>query len=196
VQGGQALSNSSQNEAAVIDAGASDFMLTCDVTPQNYSTFAERDPDIVFRWTDANNFWLVRVTSAGQALELAEMAGGVYSVHVSQHFSRDLASWWPRRLFDMGETMTLIEVIRDLKSFDNEGIICATKPWTDNSAAIVVVEPGARTLPAEAARLGMEYFLDIFVAREFLEGWGKSLGANPSLQEQCARLIQYAVNDA
>ena len=46
---------------------------------------AERDPDIVFRWTDANNFWLVRVTSAGQAVELAEMGGGVYTVHVSQN---------------------------------------------------------------------------------------------------------------
>ena len=81
------MSSSSQNEAAVIDAGASDFMLTCDVTPQNYSIFAERDPDLVFRWTDANNFWLVRVTSAGQAVELAEMAGGVYTVHVSQSYA-------------------------------------------------------------------------------------------------------------
>jgi hypothetical protein len=41
----------------------------------------------VFRWTDANNFWLVRVTSAGNALELAEMAGGVYTVHVSQSYA-------------------------------------------------------------------------------------------------------------
>ena len=92
--------------------------------------------------------------------------------------------------------MTLIEVIRDLESFDNEGIICLTKPWTENSKAIVVVETEARQLPAEAAMLGMEYFLDVFVAREFLEDWTANLDARPTLQEKCARLIQYAINDA
>ena len=92
--------------------------------------------------------------------------------------------------------MTLIEIIRDLESFGSEGIICAAKPWTENSKAIVAVEPGARRLPAEAANLGMEYFLDVFVAREFLEGWMANLDAQPTLQEKCARLIQYAINDA
>jgi hypothetical protein len=61
-------------------------MVTCDITRRK-SGSAERDPDIVFRWTDANNFWLVRVTSAGNAVELAEMAGGVYTVHVSQSYA-------------------------------------------------------------------------------------------------------------
>ncbi len=92
--------------------------------------------------------------------------------------------------------MTLIEIIRDLESFDNEGIICAVKPWTENSKAIVVVEPEARRLPTEAANLGMEYFLDIFVVREFLEDWTASLDTQPTLQEKCARLIQYAIDDA
>jgi hypothetical protein len=96
----------------------------------------------------------------------------------------------------MGTMMTLIEVIRNLESFDNEGIICATKPWTENSKAIVVVEPQARRLPAEDAKLGMEYFLDVFIAREFLEDWTPNLDAPPSLQEECARLIQYALTDA
>jgi hypothetical protein len=43
---------------------------------------------------------------------------------------------------------------------------------------------------------GYDYFLEIFIAREFLEDWKASLGAEPSMSQTCARLIQYAVNDA
>ncbi len=96
----------------------------------------------------------------------------------------------------MGRIMTLIDVVRELYSFDNEGIICASKPWSENSQAIVVVEPDARQTPAEAKKLGMAYFLDVFIAREFLEDWSSNLGTKPTLQEQCARLIQYAIMDA
>jgi hypothetical protein len=96
----------------------------------------------------------------------------------------------------MGTIITLIDIIRDLDSFDNEGIICATKPWTESSHAIVVIEPQARRLPAEAEKFGMSYFLDVFIAREFLEDWIANLDASPTLQQRCARLIQYAINDA
>lgn len=96
----------------------------------------------------------------------------------------------------MGAKMTLIEIIRDLDSFDSEGIICAKKPWSENSEALVVVEPQAQRLPAEAEKLGMDYFLDVFVAREFLEDWSANLNAEPTLQQQCARLVQYAITDA
>jgi hypothetical protein len=92
--------------------------------------------------------------------------------------------------------MPLIDVIRDLDLFDNEGIICAAKPWTEDSKAIVVVDPQARQLPAEAAKLGLEYFLDVFIVREFLEDWRSSLDVQSTLQEKCARLIQYALKDA
>lgn len=96
----------------------------------------------------------------------------------------------------MGRITTLMEVIRELESFDNEGIICATKPWTENSQAIVVVEPEARRIPVEAEKLGMAYFLDVFIARDFLEDWIGNLDAEPTPREKCARLIQYAINDA
>jgi hypothetical protein len=96
----------------------------------------------------------------------------------------------------MGTTMTLLEVIRNLESFDGEGIICARKPWTENSQAVVIVEPGARRLPTEAEKLGLEYFLEVFIAREFFEDWTANLDAKPTLQQKCARLIKYARNDA
>lgn len=92
--------------------------------------------------------------------------------------------------------MTLLEIIRNLESFDNEGIICARKPWAENSEAIVVVEPQARRLPAQAERLGLDYFLDVFIVREFLEDWTANLDKEPTLQEKCARMIKYAITDA
>jgi len=96
----------------------------------------------------------------------------------------------------MGAIMTLIEIIRDLESFDSEGIICAKKPWAANSQAIVVVEPQARRLPAEAEKFRMDYFLDVFIACDFLEDWRANLNAEPTLPEKCARLIKYAITDA
>ena len=92
--------------------------------------------------------------------------------------------------------MKLIEVIRDLQSFDKEGIICAAKPWTENTEAIVVVQPQARRLPDEAQRLGMEYFMEVFIAREFLQDWAANLKTEPTIQEKCARIIKYAITDA
>jgi hypothetical protein len=96
----------------------------------------------------------------------------------------------------MGAMMTLIEIIRSLNSFNSEGIICAKKPWTESSPAIVVVEPQARQLPEEAEKLGLDYFLDVFIARDFLEDWKANLDVEPTLQEKCSRLIQYAATDA
>jgi len=96
----------------------------------------------------------------------------------------------------MGTIMKLIDVIRELESFDKEGIICATAPWTENSPAIVIVEPKARRLPAEAERLGMKYFLEVLIARDLLEDWIANVASPPTLQEKCARLIKYAITDA
>ncbi len=85
--------------------------------------------------------------------------------------------------------MRLIEIIRDLELLENEGTICVLKPWTENSPAVVAVKP-------EAADSGMEYFMDVFIAREFLDGWASNLDTHPTLEEKCLRLIQYAINDA
>jgi hypothetical protein len=42
----------------------------------------------------------------------------------------------------------------------------------------------------------MEYFLEVFIAREFLEDWRTNLEAEPTLEQKCARLIKYATDDA
>jgi hypothetical protein len=92
--------------------------------------------------------------------------------------------------------MTLLESIRNLDSLDEESTIYAAEPWKADSRAIVAREADIGGLPAEAQKLGLKYFLEIFVARDFLEGWVECLDAEPTLQEKCARLIQYATTDA
>jgi len=92
--------------------------------------------------------------------------------------------------------MRLIEAIRDLDSLDEESTIYAAEPWNENSEAIVAREPEAGGLPSEAERLGLKYFLEVFIAREVIEGWMSNLDAQPTLQQKCARLIKYAITDA
>jgi hypothetical protein len=92
--------------------------------------------------------------------------------------------------------MTLIEAIRDLDSFGDEATIYAAEPWNESSTVIVALEPAAGGPPTQAAEHGLRYFLEVSIARDFLEGWIGSLGAEPTLEEKCARLIKYAITDA
>ena len=95
----------------------------------------------------------------------------------------------------MGELVTVIDVVRDLDSFDSEAIICAKQPWAEDSQAMVIIDPQARRIPAEAESVGMTYFLEVFIARDFLIGWRANLNTEPTLQQKCARLIEYAITD-
>jgi hypothetical protein len=92
--------------------------------------------------------------------------------------------------------MKLIEAIRNLDALDEESTIYASEPWTENSEAIVARESESGGLPNDAEKLGLKYFLEVFIARDFLEGWMSNLDAQPTLQQKCARLIKYAVTDA
>lgn len=91
---------------------------------------------------------------------------------------------------------SLREVVRALQETSDDLTIYATRPWRPESEAIVTAEPEAGGRPDEARRLGMEYFLEACVAREFLEGWLQTQSADVPLDQQCERLIAYAVNDA
>jgi hypothetical protein len=92
--------------------------------------------------------------------------------------------------------MRLIEAIRDLNALDEQGTIYASEPWVENSEAIVAREAESGELPAEAERLGLSYFLEVFIARNFVEDWIAGLSTQPTLEQKCARLIKYAVTDA
>ena len=47
-----------------------------------------------------------------------------------------------------------------------------------------------------AERLNLKYFLEVFIARDFIESWTANCDTQPTLQQKCARLIEYAANDA
>jgi len=90
--------------------------------------------------------------------------------------------------------MTIADVVRSLNSLNSESTIYAAEPWMGESEAIVAFGPDSGRLPAEAVRASFTYFLEVFIAREVLEDWVRK--TLPTLEEKCARLIQYAINDA
>lgn len=92
--------------------------------------------------------------------------------------------------------MKMIEAIRNLDFHDARSTIYAAEPWTQDSQVVVAPEPERGGLPVEAQGLGMKYFLEVFMTRDFLEGWATNLRRKPTLQEKCARLLQYAITDA
>ena len=92
--------------------------------------------------------------------------------------------------------MTLNDLINQLYSFDEEKTIYAKRPWHPDTVATVATEPDEGGIPDEAAEIGAEYFLEIFLANEFLEGWVSNLDKAPTIEEKCLRLIKYAENDA
>jgi len=92
--------------------------------------------------------------------------------------------------------MKLWEVIDAIDSFDEEHTIYAETPWTENSESIVAEEPVEGGLPIEAKRMGMEYFLEIFHAKDFLEGLQSNSPCVLGTKDKCDRLIRYAINDA
>ncbi|HYY69610.1 MAG TPA: hypothetical protein VE734_07750 [Terriglobales bacterium] len=87
--------------------------------------------------------------------------------------------------------MTLLEAIRNLDSLDKGNSIHTAEQWRPDSPVVVVArEPAPGGLPAEAEKLGLKYFLELFIAREFLQGWTQGRGTEASPQEQVARLIR------
>jgi hypothetical protein len=64
------------------------------------------------------------------------------------------------------------------------------------SDAILAREPDGGGLPREAMGRHAAYFIEVFVAKEFLDGWTTSVARPTSAREQCERLIQYAITDA
>jgi hypothetical protein len=96
----------------------------------------------------------------------------------------------------MGQVARLGDVIDRLSEFDSEDTIYASEPWTEQSEAMLAREPDAGGLPLEASDAGMKYFLEVSIAKEFVEDWLASLDEQPSPSAVCRRVVDYAINDA
>ncbi|WP_189411527.1 hypothetical protein [Neogemmobacter tilapiae] len=92
--------------------------------------------------------------------------------------------------------MTLLDVIEKLEEFDVEATIYSCQPWTPVSKTTVCNEPQTGGLPKEAVDLEASYFLEIAIARDFVEDWLASQTNRPTSAEMCQRIIQYARDDA
>jgi hypothetical protein len=96
----------------------------------------------------------------------------------------------------MGQIARLGDVIDRLSEFDCEDTIYASEPWTEESEAMVTRDPDAGGLPIEVSDAGLKYFLEVSVARDFVEDWLASLDDQPTPPAVCQRVIGYAINDA
>ena len=94
--------------------------------------------------------------------------------------------------------MDLIELLKSAPLWtDDDGTIYAAKPW-ECSADAIIVSPAPDTIE-DIERLGKtySYFLESFIARDFLEDYAASAeGKEASEREKCQRVIKYAVDDA
>ena len=86
--------------------------------------------------------------------------------------------------------MNLEGVLADLGRFDLHDTIYALEPWRPESEAVVGRELEDGSFPPEAKSRGMSYFLEVSIALELR----KDLNVQPD--QLCARIIQYATNDA
>jgi hypothetical protein len=99
----------------------------------------------------------------------------------------------------MGQIVKLIKLVERLAELDDEEIIFACEPWTEDSDAMVALEDPDRKpfgIPLEAAEAGMNYFLEVDIAHDVVEGLTAFLGETPNSTAICQRLIEYATNDA
>jgi hypothetical protein len=90
--------------------------------------------------------------------------------------------------------MMLLDVAHQLLSFDRELTIYARQPWTILSDAKTAFEGSEEENKVKDE--GLIYFLEIFIAQDFISDWKKTQKQMPNDQESCTRLIEYAMNDA
>ena len=96
----------------------------------------------------------------------------------------------------MGQIIKLGDVIKTIHKYDDEMTIYAEKPWNPDSLAIVELEPECEDRPRVAIDRNLDYFLEIFVAIEFIDGFLSNLKKQPSNEDICQHLISYASHDA
>ncbi len=90
--------------------------------------------------------------------------------------------------------MNLLEAVQKMPKADDDLTIYARQPWSPRAEAVLAIEGSEEEVEAKAR--GFEYFLEVFIAREFLDDWRPTQRKAPTDLECCERLIGYAVNDA
>ncbi|MGA0601456.1 hypothetical protein ACO2Q3_12200 [Caulobacter sp. KR2-114] len=80
---------------------------------------------------------------------------------------------------------------------DDDGAIYVARPWRPEAEALVVSPAPDGTEPISLEGTPLEYFLETYLAHEFLEDFAESdAGAGADPRQACERLIRYAQADA
>ena len=64
-----------------------------------------------------------------------------------------------------GKIIKLSDIVGRLSDFDEDDTIYVAEPWTEDSNAMVATAPDESTVtPKAAAKAGLTYFIEIFIA--------------------------------
>ena len=96
----------------------------------------------------------------------------------------------------MGQMNTLLDAVRSIETLADDETIYASKPWSEESLVSVRCNETQTTNPIEIRGSTLNYFIEVSIAKEFLEDWIVGLDHTPSANERCIRLITYAERDA
>lgn len=75
--------------------------------------------------------------------------------------------------------MYLFKLIIKLKGFFATMKFKRKKPRKPHSEVVIATEPDDGGLPYQAAKINAEYYIEIFLAEEILEGWLSSFDQKP-----------------
>jgi hypothetical protein len=90
--------------------------------------------------------------------------------------------------------MTLRELLALRRDWADDDTIYATEPWSGDAEALISNEAADSTDAIFRSGKRYAYFLEGFIARDFLDDLGAS--ADDVGEEACDRLIRYAIDDA
>ncbi len=90
--------------------------------------------------------------------------------------------------------MTLQDALNGLDKLDDDDVIFARRPWTAESEAEIGRFDASSRIPAEQTSRSLEYFLEVFVAREDVLDGIEAYSLTPA--ERNALIIYYAEFDA
>lgn len=93
--------------------------------------------------------------------------------------------------------MRLIGLLKSASEWqDDDATIYVARPWSCEADAIVIKPAPDTAEPVKRGEISYSYFLEAFIARDFIKEYAAGEGASVTEGERCERLILYAEDDA
>lgn len=94
--------------------------------------------------------------------------------------------------------MRLVELLEQVDGWaDDNTTIYVAKPWSCDAQAILISPAPDGTEAVTRDGQMHDYFMETFLARDFLEDFDASQeGGSATRKQRCERLVRYAVDDA